>query len=272
MKINRSLSSALAQPWAIRASSMAVMMDSIVSVNAADMDAAMEDREDAEPYEIDDGIAVIRVHGVIGKKIPQIIADIFGMTDVDSIGDLVKAANADAEVRSILLDVDSPGGTVTGVPEVAQIIRDSEKMVVAYSDNLMASAAYWLASGAAGVFGSESALVGSIGVFIPVADMTEMYRMAGIEMDIIKAGDLKAANFPGTSLSREQRSDFQQGVDYVFAKFTGFVKDRQGVNPVPDSAMRGQDFYGDQALEVGLLDGVDSRASVMDALRKLATK
>lgn len=272
MKQNKQLCSMLAQPWSIRAASMAVIMESVGYADQQAIDLMLIETDDSEPYEIEDGVAVIKVQGVIGKKIPKIIAQIFGMTDVDEITDMVRLANADPEVSAIMLDIDSPGGTVIGVPELAATVRNSGKMTLAYSDNLMASAAYWIAAGASGVFASESALVGSIGVFTPIADMRRMYEMAGIEMEIIKSGEFKGAAWPGTSLSRAQRDDLQRGVEHIYGKFRDFAASRNGANPIPVDAMQGQDFYGDQAIESGIIDGTMSRTEAINALREMAQK
>lgn len=272
MKLKRNFAMILAQPWAIRAASMAAIMEAMTYKTAAQdiIIAELEPEEEREAYETEDGIATIKVDGVIGKKLPKWLAEMFGMTDIDEIGAMIELANKDPEVRGIMLDVDSPGGSVTGVPEVAEQIRASGKPVFAYSDGLMASAAYWLASGASGIFAASSALVGSIGVFIPIADMRRMYEMAGIEMEIIKAGELKAAGYPGTSLTQGQRDDFRQSVEHVYNLFTSFVSARQGQDVVPPSAMQGQDFYGDQAVSVGLVDEIGTRRAVIEQLKKYA--
>lgn len=271
MRLNRNFATLLSQPWAIRAASMAAMMESM-TYKAQDGDQIIErdDEEDDGGYVVQDGIATIAISGVIGKKLPKWIAEFFGMTDVDEVSAMVKLANADPEVRGILLDIDSPGGTVAGVPEVADEIRASGKPVFAFSDGLMASAAYWLAAGASGIFASPSALVGSIGVFVPIADMRRMYEMAGIEMEIIKAGDLKAAGYPGTSLTQDQRDDIRRSVEHIYGKFTGFVLAREGEQPIPPNAMRGQDFYADQVEALGLVDGIATRAEVLADLREYA--
>lgn len=270
MKFNRNIASLLAQPWAIRAASMAVMMEAFGYQHKSQGVEDMPMDDESEMYEVEDGIATIKISGIIGKKLPGWMVEMFGMCDVDTVSDMVRLANADASVKGILLDIDSPGGTVSGVPEVANTIRNSEKMVVSHTETLMASAGYWLGSGASGLFASSSALVGSVGVFIPVADMRRMYEMAGVEMEIIKAGDLKGAAYPGTSLSQAQREDFQRSVTHVKGKFDDFVTSRMGVNSIPQSALQGQDFYGDQAVDVGLIDGVMSRAEAIEALKKLA--
>jgi len=270
--INKHFATLLAQPWAIRAASMAAMVECASYATAAQepIVAGLVEEEERETYEIADGIATIRVDGVIGKRLPKWMAEMFGMTDVDDIANLVQLANADPEVRGILLDIDSPGGTVSGVPEAADIIRASTKPVFAFADRLMASAAYWLGSGAAGIFATKSALIGSVGVFVPILDMRRAYEQAGFEMEVIKSGDLKATGYPGTSLTRAQREDLQQGVDHLYGQFREFVVSRIGSVKIPDSSLQGQDFYGDQALDVGMIDEIAGRAEVIAQLKSYA--
>lgn len=266
----RQLIKTMSQPWAIRAASMAVIIDSTCSGDAASL-LDMEKIEKKEPcsYSVSDGLATIQISGVIGKKLPKWMAA-FGMVDVDDIQKLVEQANADPAVKSILLEIDSPGGSVTGVPEAAQTIRDSSKPVYAFSDTLMASAAYWIASGAAGIFASESALVGSIGVFVPILNMKKMYEAAGIEVEVIKSGALKAAGYPGTALTQAQRDDLQSSVDFVYSKFVAFISSRESANGQPGKdAMQGQDFYGEQAVSAALVDGISSRVEIISTLKKL---
>lgn len=260
----------MAQPWAIRAASMAVIIDSTCGNDAmAFIDLEKIEKKEPCAYTVEDGLATIQVSGVIGKKLPKWMAA-FGMVDVDDVCKAVVAANADTAIKSILLDIDSPGGSVTGVPEAGNTIRESAKPIYAYSDTLCASAAYWLASGASGIFASESALVGSIGVFVPIVDMRKMYEMAGIEMDVIKSGSLKAAGYPGTSLTAAQRADLQASVDFVYSKFTGFVCSRESANGKPQSeSMQGQDFYGDQAVYAALVDGICSREQIIKTIKNL---
>lgn len=258
----------MSQPWAIRAASMAVIMDSFAYKD--ELGASAGKKDDDAPYNVDECLATISISGVIGKKLPKWMTA-FGMIDVDNIAKAISAANADDSVKAIFLEIDSPGGSVTGVPEAARLIRNSAKPVYAYSETLCASAAYWLASGATGIFASESALVGSIGVFVPIADMRRMFEMAGIEMDVIKAGTLKAAGYPGTSLSAEQRADLQSSVDFIYAMFTSFISERESANGMPSrETMQGQDFYGEQALEACLVDGIGRRDEILTTLKKLA--
>ena len=120
---------------------------------------------------------------------------------------------ANPNVQRIVLDIDSPGGTVAGTPEAAAQIAAANKVkrVDAWTGNLMCSAAYYLAAGCRGVYAAPSATVGSIGVYLPVVDRSEMYKAMGVKVDIIKSGKYKGMGFPGTSLTDDQRGTFAGG-------------------------------------------------------------
>ena len=111
-------------------------------------------------------IAVVPIQGVLDKRVSE-MAKSSGAMGMDDIEKMLGEALTDDSISGILLDVDSPGGSVTGVPELAAKIAaaSNQKPIVAYTDSLMASAAYWLSAGANAIFAAESATVGSIGVY-----------------------------------------------------------------------------------------------------------
>jgi len=204
-----------------------------------------------------DGIAVIPVRGVISKDISR-MERISGAVDVREIGQRLESALADPMVEGIVLAIDSPGGTVQGVPELAARIAEINtiKPVIAYTDGLMASAAYWLASGSEAIIAARSSTIGSIGVYLAFLDESRALELAGYKMELIKSSEspLKAAGLPGTSLSEAQRADFQRSVDYLYDLFAQFVRENR--SRVDGEAMRGQTMFGDQAVGAGLIDEV----------------
>ena len=122
-----------------------------------------------KPYVTADGIGVIPVVGVIGKGLTP-IEKMMGAADVDELSAAVDAFAMNPDVTRIALQVSSPGGTVTGIEELANKVRNLEKPTMAYTDTEMASAAYWVASAADRVISSKSATVGSVGVYLAVPD------------------------------------------------------------------------------------------------------
>jgi ClpP class serine protease len=101
------------------------------------------------------------------------------------------------------LDIDSPGGTVAGTPELAAAVSalDQKKPVYAFSSGLMASAAYWIASQARAIYATPSAQVGSIGVVQAVVDRSAAINAAGIKVEVFSVGKYKAMGAPGTPLT-----------------------------------------------------------------------
>lgn len=210
------------------------------------------------------GIASIHVLGPIGKNMSK-LEQSCGATGMEQIrDDYAKAQEKGA--RGLFLDFDSPGGTVTGTPELAALVASKPLPTVAYTEDIMASAAYYLAAGADAIFASPSASVGSIGVVIPWVDRSARYEREGMKPDpIVNAGgDLKAIGFGGR-LTEAQRAHLQEGVDRDFADFKTHVRNYRAV---PDSAMRGQSMNGRGALEANLVDRIGERSQAYAALAK----
>src|SRR5690242_11143847 len=163
------------------------------------------------------GIAVIPISGVIAQH-PQSMG-----TSVDEIRQNFRAAMASDQVDAILLDVDSPGGEVTGVAELADEIRGATKPVTAYANGLMASAAYWLASVASAIAMTPSALVGSIGGYMVHEDWSRNLEQEGVRVTAISAGRFKTEGAPWQPLSPEGEAHYQQRVDEVYGWFVRAV-------------------------------------------------
>jgi signal peptide peptidase SppA len=214
-----------------------------------------------KPYVVD-GIGIIPVVGVIGKGLSP-LEKMMGAVDINDLSDQVDAMAADPAVEKIAFQVSSPGGTVTGVEELANKIRNLGKPTMAYTDSEMASAAYWISSASDKVTASPSSSVGSIGVYMAIPDYSEAAKMAGIKMVVIKSGKFKGAGIEGTSLDEGQLGNLQEGVDTIHAEFKEAVNMKRKM--VKAEAMEGQTFSGKQAAAQGLVTGLAD--SFNDALR-----
>jgi signal peptide peptidase SppA len=221
--------------------------------------------------EIEDGVATIPIQGVIGQKLSKVEKSC-GACDVGDVSRELALASSRADVRGILLDFDTPGGMVTGTPELADEIHAASlggggsKPVFAFADSLVASAGYWLAASADQVFTTRTAEVGSIGVYMPWRDSSRAHENAGIKVDLIKAGRYKGMGYPGTSLTQEQRELLQDQVNGIYGMFTGHVQAMRGA--VDKETMQGQIFMAAAAQGRNLIDGiVKDRASVVRMLR-----
>lgn len=213
------------------------------------------------PYVVD-GVGIVPIVGVIGKGLSP-LEKMMGAVDVNDVSAAIDAFAANPEVEKVALQISSPGGTVTGVEELANKVRNLEKPTLAYTDSEMASAAYWIGSAADRVVASPSSTVGSIGVYMAIPDYSEAAKMQGIKMVVIKSGKYKGAGIEGTSLDEDQMGNLQASVDTIHAEFKEAVNMKRKM--VKAEAMEGQTFSGKQAAAQGLVTGLAD--SFNDALR-----
>ena len=231
-----------------------------VDVENIDLSAFVNPRPDLE---IDSsGIAHIHVAGVLGKNLSQIERSC-GNTGYEQLQTEVADA-AQSEARGILLHVNSPGGAASGNVETARLIAESGLPTVAWVDELAASAAYAIASGATSIVASPSAQVGSIGTILPLVDTSGQWEQRGWKPAYIThtGGDLKDATWP-PSFSEAHREHLQEMVDDFFGQFRDHVLAHRDV---PASAMRGQTLLGDRAQAANLVDRIGSYTEAYDEL------
>lgn len=206
-------------------------------------------------------VAVIPVYGVISPK-QDLMAATSGGTSAASIVSDFRAALADPEVDGIVFDVDSPGGVVTGIDELAAEIQGArgQKPIAAVANHMAASAAYWAMAGVDEFVVAPSGMVGSIGIFTPHDDLTEAMAKAGVKRTIISAGKYKAEGAMGTALSDDARAHVQEQVDQYYGMFVSRVARGRGVpiDTVRNSFGQGRGVLAKQALEMGMVDAVDT--------------
>jgi signal peptide peptidase SppA len=195
-----------------------------------------------------------------------------GGTSCQIVGALIERAAANPDISAIVLDIDSPGGTVAGTEELANIIvrAEQKKPVVAYTCGYMCSAAYWVGSAASKVVCVETAVVGSIGVACVHYDNSAKDAQEGVKRTMITAGRYKRIASDEKPLSDEGLALMQQRVDVMYDAFVAAVAEhrRVAVSAVHPRMADGQDFTGKQALEAGLVDHIGD----MDFAITLATQ
>ncbi len=263
------------EPWLVTAEAHTGLVAALERVSASEFagmfDQLAKQAADRARMDVSDGIATIKVEGMLMRSPGLIEKLIFGASDLGDITANLSEATRNPAVRGIFLSVDSPGGTVTGIPEAANLIAQAAKAkpVVAFTDGMMASAAYWLGSQATMIVASPSANVGSIGVYVPWRDTSAQHAAAGVKVNVVKntGGTFKGMGHPGTSLNDEQLAHMQARVDEIFGLFKGAVTTaRRRVNP---DAMRGQVMLGRSAQSAGLVDVIGDQLSAwreLDAL------
>jgi len=208
------------------------------------------------------GVAVLRMSGVIAPK-ANLFMQVSGGLSTQMATKQLESATVDARVRSTVLAMDTPGGSVIGTPEMAAAVHELSKIkpIVTHSDGVLASAGYWIGSAANAIYISGPTVqVGSIGI---VVDRTFNPNSALREESIV-AGRYKRLVKSNEPLSDEARAIVQADVDYVYSLFVDAVAQYRDTTAqqVLDRMAEGRVFRGQQAIDAGLVDGV----STLDAL------
>ncbi|HEY6403773.1 MAG TPA: S49 family peptidase, partial [Blastocatellia bacterium] len=174
------------------------------------------------------------------------------------------AALDNPNVKSILLNIDSPGGEITGISEFAQMIYNarSRKPITAYIGGLGASAAYWIASAAGEIVADATAMLGSIGV---VAAVPNPDRRSSRDVEFVSSQSPRKRPNPNTESGKSQ---IQEMVDDLAAVFIGAVARNRGVsvNTVMEKFGQGDVFVGKKAVAAGLADRLGSFEQIVSEL------
>lgn len=266
----RALMHATATPWAILPSALeAILAIAALENLTPDAVAAQLGRplDNTRTVTVRDGVATIPIEGPLFRR-DSFVTQFFGFVSYEQIAlDLTAAVN-DGKVRAILLAIDSPGGEVAGVSDLARMIRAATgvKPVVAHVDGVGASAALWLAVAADEVVVSDAALVGSIGVVATFTDRREADARSGIQhLEIVSSQTPGKRADPATE---EGRARLQATIDALAEVFIADVAAFRGVTPerVIADFGGGDVLVGRAAVLAGLVDRVGTQESAHAAL------
>ena len=266
--------------WAIEPGAFARLRETLASVSPDRLAAlgplSAADRASSTDtlnpgYETQGGVAVVRLEGVVSKR-QTLLGRIFGGQAVTTkVAAALRAADADPSVKSILMVIDSPGGTVDGTSDLADVLAGCTKPTAAYCEDLCASAAYWIASQADTLVGGSTASVGSIGVFSVLPDVSRLAKNIGVEVNVVRSAPGKGGGTMGAQVTDAQLADVQKHVDALHAQFVSAVARGRGISVEKAAALAdGRIHVGAGAVTAGLLDRVDSLASVLTGMQAAA--
>jgi ClpP class serine protease len=273
---NRVLAAIARQPWAITPDGLELVL-AIAARETSDPTLAAALRAQyatADAFDPDcDGdddapsIAVIPIHGTIMPR-ADLFAQISGATSVEAIGCRVNAALERPGIKGIVLDIDSPGGHVTGINELANLIYDARAQVpiVAYVSGMCCSAAYWLGSAASTIIVDETSVLGSIGCCAAWTDDSAQKEMLGLkDFTIVSSQTPNKMLDPATA---EGARDLQKQVDAIADIFIGSVARNRGKQAriVQERFGQGGTMLGSEAIDVDMADDFGSLQSVVDSL------
>lgn len=262
----RILRAVLSTPWAMRPEQLAVVVDVLAMRAQGHRFAKEEARErvaaaqSGAPRGASSGVvAVVPLVGMIIHR-AEGFSEMSGATSVQRFIARFRAALNDESTRAVVIDVDSPGGMISGVPEAASEVFSSRgsKRIVAVANAEAGSAAYWIASAADELIVSPSSEAGSIGVWTAHQDLSKYFEQAGVQHTLISAGKYKVEGHPFGALDDEARANIQERVDDSYDMFTKAVAKHRGTTP---SAVRsgfgeGRMVSARQAVDLGMADRV----------------
>jgi ClpP class serine protease len=248
----------------------------VIARRENDLDAFLRDRgsnialdpkaaRDSDFYNayIRDGVGVITMDGPIFPK-ANLMTELSGATSLEMMAKDFVAMDSDPSVNKIVLNVDSPGGVVTGIAEMASLIRSSEKSTVAYVSGTGASAAYWLSAATDEIVISPTAAVGSIGV-------VKAITVRGDAADGDKSYEFVNTASPRKRLkpdSKEGKEAIIEEIDAIAGVFIDSVAEYRQVSSstVVDKFGKGGVLIGQSAVDVGMADKVDTFENLMLSL------
>jgi protease-4 len=198
-------------------------------------------------------VAIVTIDGAIDKRVASMDMECYGGVDLCDVDEaLAMARNGSAD--KIVIDINSPGGSVVGVAEThARILAlCEEKEVHCYINAQACSAGYYLASACDHIAAAPSACVGSIGVYLALIDQSRRLEAHGIKVNVMQGGQWKTVGADYKPLADDERAMLQSKVDKLYADFKAAVNLRRP--QVADSTMQGQWMEASEGLELGLVD------------------
>lgn len=269
---DRIVAAALGTPWAIHPAKGAILQDIIARLARGDrmtrdeIDAATAQKRPKAKGRPAAGVGLIQVFGTITQRADW-LSEWSGGASAEEVGKAVDAMAADPGTEAIVMEFDSPGGSVYGIEQLALKVQAAakDKKVVAVVNSLAASAAYWVASNASELVVAPDGEVGSIGVYLLHIDQSRAMDAAGRKATFIKAGRNKTAGNSYEPLSAESIAELQKGVDDYYDLFVRAVARGRNVSQarVRDGFGQGGTVRAKEAVAEGMADRVGTLDDVL---------
>jgi len=284
-KLSRVRAAVYGMPWAIKENWLELMCEILekhASGEKPEFDAAalktrqklrgnlkqigFDPKPDDAPYQLVNGVAILELMGPIFPR-ANLMTEVSGATSLEDYGANFDAAMEDPEVETILQYIDSPGGSVIGLAEMASKIHAArmagDKLICSLIEGMGCSAAYMLGSQGEICNATEGSMVGSIGTIIKMQSADRMEKNFGIDTTVLRSSELKA---PGVGpMSPRQEDSMRKILQSYFDQFkSAVVRGRPGVNI--DQVATGEVWIGKDSKAVGLVDEITTLPEMLQDL------
>ncbi|NEV49546.1 S49 family peptidase [Wolbachia pipientis] len=204
-------------------------------------------------------IKVIPIHGILTKN-SEAFDDVLGMTSYEKIREEIEKALVDEKVETILLDIDSPGGEVSGIFDLADFIYEARKLekkkIVAIANDDAYSAAYAIASSAEKVYVSRTSGIGSIGVIASHIDQSGFDEKQGIKYTTVFAGSRKNDLNPHEPITSESLENLKSEVNRLYGMLVELIARNRSLSVEAIKNTEAGLYFGKNAVDIGLADGM----------------
>jgi signal peptide peptidase SppA len=263
-------------PWAILESKLAEITQ-LLQAKGEGLEIEFEAAREKSSQEPDSfrrfgSTAIVGLQGTIFPK-ANLFTEISGGTSAQMFRRDLGEAVKDKQVKSIILDVDSPGGSVLGIAEAGQAVKaanDFKPVIASVNSGIGASAAYWIISQAGRIEAGPSTAVGAIGVRMLHQDVSKAERAEGVKTTVLSSGKNKSLGHPYEPLTKEAKAHFQAELDKIHSKFIQAVAQGRGVSEetVRNRFGQGAMVQADDALEVGMIDAISDFDSTLHGVEQ----
>jgi signal peptide peptidase SppA len=217
-------------------------------------DTEFRDTSLSEKVQVVNGIAAIPVSGVMMRGSSKFDEG----TSTVALRKEVARANKDPQINGIALIIDSPGGHVSGMEELASDLSSSKLPIRSYIQDMGASAAYWAAASTESITISPMGAAGSLGVYAVLQDVSKALEDDGVELTVVSTGDHKGLGADG-KVTPELVASVQKRVDFVNGFFAKAVSEGRGFDAEKGASLQtGEMFNAPEALANGLVDSIDT--------------
>lgn len=247
-------------PWAITVEAL----ENIITIAKRENDLEAVLKQRGEPLENDwrtvtrGSIAIMPVSGPIFPK-ATLFTEISGATSIERMAETLGDIERDLSISALVLNIDSPGGNVTGVNEFSKLLAGFNKPVIAYVNGTAASAAYWIAASADKVIIDDTARLGSIGVVAAFRNQKD---------DSIEIVSSNAPDKRPDITSDEGRAVVQRNIDALENVFINHIAQTRGMTVDDIKSLRGGMMIGAEAIKAGLADEIGTLESVINNLEQ----
>lgn len=213
-------------------------------------------------------VALIPIEGVIvGTDDSEFLFE--SVTASPDTIELIEKADKNPNIKAIILEINSPGGSAVASEEIANALKKTNKTSVAWIREVGTSGAYWVASSADYIVANRVSITGSIGVIASYLEFPGLLERYNVTYQRLVAGKYKDIGSPYREMTHEEREIFQKALDDIRDYFVSEVAKNRNLNKKDvDKIANGLFYLGAQAKELGLVDEIGSKDEVVRYIEK----